>query len=155
MQHRYGGFRSKARKLTAVCLGGVLLLSSQKAFANGVNEGTVRGNWVSNAESIQSQTDTSAGVAICTAADDGTVTPSTATLTLSQSSLTATFACVNGKNKTQSNNKAVPASLITVCDGQTTSPPASRAGDYKIGNLGNSVTLEKYSEMVVSSDGLK
>ncbi|KFG29860.1 hypothetical protein TGDOM2_321460 [Toxoplasma gondii GAB2-2007-GAL-DOM2] len=67
----------------------------QKAFANGANEEALRGNWVSNAESAQSQTDTSAGVAICTAAEDDNVTPSTATLSLSQSSLTATLACVN------------------------------------------------------------
>ncbi|KFH05385.1 SAG-related sequence SRS12D [Toxoplasma gondii VAND] len=103
--HRRCGVRSKARKMMAVCLGVVVLLASGAVVAYEMGEGLLR-------RSLSSETALNS-VATCNLGTGDTIaTPGT--LTLSESSLSATVSC-SGQG-----NTFVPADLKNVCDGQTT-----------------------------------
>ncbi|KYF41182.1 SAG-related sequence SRS12D [Toxoplasma gondii TgCatPRC2] len=102
--HRRCGVRSKARKMMAVCFGVVVLLANGAVVAYEMGEGLLR-------RSLSSETALNS-VAACNLGTENTIaTPGT--LTLSESSLSATVSCLG------QGNTFVPADLKKVCDGQT------------------------------------
>ncbi|CBZ49964.1 srs domain-containing protein [Neospora caninum Liverpool] len=139
IQPRRGGARSKARKLMAVCLGGVLLFSGGGAVSREPVEGLLRRFSASGADETQEGTPTNS-VATCTSATQVHVTATPATLTLSKSSLTATVECLGEANT------AGPAGEEDVCDGQTTKSTGGERGSTacRIGSTeaGQTVTLQ-------------
>nr|PIM01443.1 SAG-related sequence SRS15A [Toxoplasma gondii COUG] len=111
---RCGGVRSKAHKLIALCMGGVLLFSSGQAVANESREGFLRQNQ-EEAGSTPTMTgpEIAGQVATCTlsggvAAGRGG-SDANNTLTLSKDHLTATVKC-SGEN-----NAFVPTEETNVC----------------------------------------
>ncbi|CBZ54362.1 SRS domain-containing protein [Neospora caninum Liverpool] len=121
MNRRLGGFRSRARKLMALCMGGVLLLSGGHAVADYLREGTLRRNLqAEEGGSTQTEPVFSGQVATCTLSPGGGGTrngdDAATALTLSKGILTATLVC-SGEN-----NEAVPKGMKKVCsagEGQT------------------------------------
>ncbi|CBZ51474.1 SRS domain-containing protein [Neospora caninum Liverpool] len=109
-----GGFRSRASKLMAVCLGGVVLLSVGQAGAETLQEVPLtqtaqlgRSGKTQNGPTFKGQ------VARCELVQNTAHTASQAgatALTLSRDNLTATLDC-SGEN-----NGAVPEDLTNVCD---------------------------------------
>ncbi|CBZ51476.1 SRS domain-containing protein [Neospora caninum Liverpool] len=107
------GFRSRASKLMAVCLGGVVLFSAGQSNAEAFLEGI---HYRSLQDSVSGGTQTGPtfqeGVAKCvlttTGSQDHTDSGATA-LTLSKGNLSATLVC-SGQN-----NAAVPENLTKVC----------------------------------------
>ncbi|KFG43447.1 SAG-related sequence SRS16B [Toxoplasma gondii RUB] len=94
MQQRLGGFKLKARKLMAVCMSGVFLLSSGQGLADRLHEGLQSLSLKAQA-GVSSQlgvTGTNAKCEFSTSAE-ATTTVSKQSLTLSKGSLTATLEC--------------------------------------------------------------
>ncbi|CBZ50536.1 srs domain-containing protein [Neospora caninum Liverpool] len=119
MQRRRGGWKSQARKLMAVCVGGVLLISSGEAVPDQPREGLLR----RNLQDALRRTGTLSGpeitgqVATCRlqpAKGKGDVAAATAALTLSKENLSVTLQCSGNKNA------AVPEELEQVCKATTT-----------------------------------
>ncbi|CBZ49958.1 srs domain-containing protein [Neospora caninum Liverpool] len=140
MEHRCGGIRSKARKLMAVCMGGVLLFSGGGAVSAESVEGLLRRNLVSSPRDTDAGTETVGNVATCTKGKGQDLVAATGSpLTLSQGTLSATVQC-HGESYT-----FVPAEEAHVCDGQAVdSSGATQAEPCKMGNdnMGNPVTLQ-------------
>ncbi|CBZ49961.1 srs domain-containing protein [Neospora caninum Liverpool] len=142
MAHRCGGIRSKARKLVAVCMGGVLLFSGGGAVSAESVEGLLRRNLVSSPRDTGAETNTAENVATCTLEGNPVsvrASSSSLTLSLSQGTLSATVQC-QGDGYT-----FVPSEETHVCDGQAVdSKGGSRAVSCTIGtkNMGNPVTLQ-------------
>nr|CCA30108.1 SRS domain-containing protein [Neospora caninum Liverpool]CEL71354.1 TPA: SRS domain-containing protein [Neospora caninum Liverpool] len=121
MEQRRGGFKSRARKLMALCMGGVLLVSSGKVAAEYLREGTLQRNLDPQPEAeTQSEPVFSGQVATCTLPAKGVGArngdDATGALTLSKDNLTVTLKC-SGQN-----NEAVPKGMKKVCsagEGQT------------------------------------
>ncbi|KFH05383.1 SAG-related sequence SRS12A [Toxoplasma gondii VAND] len=109
VQHCRGAVRSKAQKLMAVCLSGVLLFSSGNTIAAESFEGLLRRNLSSGGNSNGAESVTPEIVATCPATSEGATAPVPATLTLSKSSLTATVKCLDASHT------AVPATATNVC----------------------------------------
>ncbi|KEP67417.1 UNVERIFIED_CONTAM: SAG-related sequence SRS40A [Hammondia hammondi] len=112
IQQRRGGLKSKARNLMAVCMGGVLLLSSGQAIADYLREGALQRSLQDLSGGATQSTPVFNGqIATCTLTDasskvEGEPAPG---LTLSKEKLTATLQC-SGKN-----NEKVPNSIEKVC----------------------------------------
>nr|CCA30089.1 SRS domain-containing protein [Neospora caninum Liverpool]CEL71335.1 TPA: SRS domain-containing protein [Neospora caninum Liverpool] len=114
-----GGFRSRASKLMAICLGGVVHFSSEHAIGDNFLEGIQnRGLQDARAAGTMSGPTFEDGVATCTLSGARQVTgeQTTATaLTLSKENLTARLDCSGAKNV------AVPQGLQIVCKPKQTS----------------------------------
>ncbi|KFG58762.1 SAG-related sequence protein SRS15A [Toxoplasma gondii RUB] len=111
---RCSGVRSKAHKLIALCMGGVLLFSSGQAVANESREGFLRQNVEEGAStSTMKGPEIDGQVATCTlsgaAAAGRGGSDANNTLTLSKDHLTATVKC-SGEN-----NAFVPTEVTNVC----------------------------------------
>nr|CCA30088.1 SRS domain-containing protein [Neospora caninum Liverpool]CEL71334.1 TPA: SRS domain-containing protein [Neospora caninum Liverpool] len=114
MRRLGGGFRSRARKLMAICLGGVVLLSAGHAVAEKGNEAVQnpRLQRAGEASTMKGPVFLN-GVATCTLTTSSVSTvdqPAATALTLSRDNLTATLNCFGQENS------AVPAGLTKVCD---------------------------------------
>ncbi|CBZ49959.1 srs domain-containing protein [Neospora caninum Liverpool] len=142
MAHRCGGIRSKARKLMAVCMGGVLLFSGGGAVSAESVEGLLRRNLVSSPRDTGAETDTVENVATCTLEENPVsvrASSSSLTLSLSQGTLSATVQC-QGDGYT-----FVPSEETHVCGAHAAgSKGGSGAVSCNIGsdNMGNPVTLQ-------------
>ncbi|KFH11237.1 SAG-related sequence SRS16B [Toxoplasma gondii MAS] len=102
MQQRLGGFKSKARKLMAVCMGGILLLSTGQGLADRLHEG-LQSRSLKTAADVSSQLDVTGTHATCefsTPPSDSTTAVSKQSLTLSEGSLTATLECTGKEGGT-------------------------------------------------------
>ncbi|CBZ50522.1 srs domain-containing protein [Neospora caninum Liverpool] len=108
MQQRRGGFRSKARKLIALSMGGVLLLSSGLAAADQLREGLLGRSLSGEITNVDPSIDNAVATCSFSPAAAGRAAP--ASLTLSQTSLTATLVCTGTQIVT------VPENLLNVCD---------------------------------------
>ncbi|ESS29845.1 SAG-related sequence SRS16B [Toxoplasma gondii GAB2-2007-GAL-DOM2] len=110
MQQRLGGFKSKARKLMAVCMGGILLLSSGQGLADRLHEG-LQSRSLKSASGVSSQLDVTGTHAKCefsSSATESTPAISKESLTLSKGSLTATLECTTTDSGTMS---SIPSPL--------------------------------------------
>ncbi|CBZ50529.1 srs domain-containing protein [Neospora caninum Liverpool] len=130
MQRRRGGLKSQACKLMAVCVGGVLLISSGEAVPDQPREGLLR----RNLQDALRRTGTLSGpeidgqVATCElqpAKGQRDVAAATAALTLSKENLSVTLQCSGNKNA------AVPEGLEQVCKATTT---AAKVAECKTNN---------------------
>ncbi|RQX67563.1 SAG-related sequence SRS16B [Toxoplasma gondii CAST] len=102
MQQRLGGFKSKARKLMALCMGGILLLSSGQGLADRLHEG-LQSRSLRSPAGVSSQinvTGTDAKCEFSTPTSDSTTADSKQSLTLSEGSLTATLECTGKEGGT-------------------------------------------------------
>ncbi|CBZ49957.1 srs domain-containing protein [Neospora caninum Liverpool] len=140
MHHRRGEFRSKARKLIAVCMGGVLLFSGGGTVSAEPVEALLRRSLTSGATGTQGESGAAEAVATCPLNDADSPSRGEATLTISKSSLTATIEC-QGESPT-----FVPTELTSVCDGQANDANrVSESDTCKIGAhaVGKKVTLQE------------
>nr|CCA30058.1 SRS domain-containing protein [Neospora caninum Liverpool]CEL71271.1 TPA: SRS domain-containing protein [Neospora caninum Liverpool] len=138
-QHCRRGFRSTARKLMAVCLGGVLLFSNGGAVSGEPVEGLLRRELSPDSSDAQGESGTAGVVATCTAGGSGgAVTPPATTLTLSSSTLVATLKCVGASMK------ALPTDPATVCVAEATAGKELNSSNCSTGDtsLGNPVKLQ-------------
>nr|CCA30007.1 SRS domain-containing protein [Neospora caninum Liverpool]CEL71220.1 TPA: SRS domain-containing protein [Neospora caninum Liverpool] len=110
LEQRCGGFRSTARKLIAVCMGGALLLSSGQAGADQPREGLLRRSLSGPIDSVEPLFKNAVATCDFTGEGAAAATAAGASLTLSQKSLTATLVCTGTKIT------KVPASTEHVCD---------------------------------------
>ncbi|CBZ54365.1 SRS domain-containing protein [Neospora caninum Liverpool] len=138
MDQRRGGFKSRARKLMAVCMGGVLLLSCGQAAAEYLREGTLQRNLQGTpAAGTQNGPEFQGQVATCTLSEgsDGgrTAVDATGALTLSKDNLTVTLMCAGAKNQ------AVPLTLTKVCSATVQNPTVA---ECKTDTDGKQITLE-------------
>ncbi|EPR58094.1 SAG-related sequence SRS16B [Toxoplasma gondii TgCatPRC2] len=95
MQQRLGGFKSQVRKLMAVCIGGILLLSSGQGLADSLHEG-LQSLSLKSQVGVSSKVDVTGTHAKCefsTAGAGSSTAVSKQSLTLSKGSLTATLEC--------------------------------------------------------------
>ncbi|CBZ49967.1 srs domain-containing protein [Neospora caninum Liverpool] len=139
MKQYHGELRSKVRKLMAVCLGGVLLISGGGAVAGEPFEGLLRRSLTSGRDGNRDGTAATNSVATCQGKNGSATTPTPATLTLSKSSLTAEVKCLG------ETNTPAPEDRANVCDGQTGSTdPEDESNACAIGTqkLGTTVTLQ-------------
>nr|CCA30006.1 SRS domain-containing protein [Neospora caninum Liverpool]CEL71219.1 TPA: SRS domain-containing protein [Neospora caninum Liverpool] len=139
IQQYHGELRSKVRKLMAVCLGGVLLISGGGAAAGEPVEGLLRRSLASAADGSQTGTVVNNSVATCEGQSEAAATPNPAALTLSKSSLTATVKCL-GKTDTPA-----PTREEDVCIDKTTEgiQGHSESNDCKFDSYtGQTVTLQ-------------
>ncbi|KFH03919.1 SAG-related sequence SRS16B [Toxoplasma gondii VAND] len=115
MQQRLGGFKSKARKWMAVCMSGILLLSSGQGLADRLHE-ELQSLSLKAQAGVSSQLDDTGTHANCefsASAAGSTTTVSKQSLTLSKGSLTATLECTAKDNGTIS---SIPTPLAeNVC----------------------------------------
>ncbi|CBZ49960.1 srs domain-containing protein [Neospora caninum Liverpool] len=139
-QHRRGGFRSTARKLMGIYLGGALLFSGGGSVAAEPVEGLLRRNLSSGATGTQGESGAAeAVVATCTAASGDAVTPTATTLTLSSRTLVATLKCVG------QSMKALPTDMATVCVEEAAAGKELESSNCSIGgtNMGDPVKLQE------------
>ncbi|ESS32458.1 SAG-related sequence SRS40E [Toxoplasma gondii VEG] len=113
IEQRRRGFKSKVRKLLAVCMGGVLLLSSRQAVAI-PHEGILRRSLSGSSPATNKIVPTfNKQVATCTVPSDSAgrngATATITALTLSKENLSATLKCSGA------NYVAVPESMKKVC----------------------------------------
>ncbi|CBZ49969.1 SAG1-related sequence 2, related [Neospora caninum Liverpool] len=139
MKQYHGELRSKVRKLMAVCLGGVLLISGGGAVAGEPFEGLLRRSLTSGRDGNRDGTAATNSVATCQGKNGSATAPTPATLTLSKSSLTAEVKCLD------ETNTPAPKGLDNVCVAKTTEDIVedSVSNDCKFGSdTGRTVTLE-------------
>ncbi|KFG55029.1 SAG-related sequence SRS40F [Toxoplasma gondii FOU] len=112
VEQRRGGFKSKARKFVAVCVGGVLLLSGGQAAADYLREGAAQRSLEALQEDATHTGPVFSGqTASCTLTGDTRRAQAQAatSLTLSKEKLTITLRCSGA------NNQAVPKDMQQVC----------------------------------------
>nr|CCA30047.1 SRS domain-containing protein [Neospora caninum Liverpool]CEL71260.1 TPA: SRS domain-containing protein [Neospora caninum Liverpool] len=142
MEQRRGGLKSRARKLMAVCMGGVLLLSGGVVAGDYLREGTRQRNLQAvSREATQTEPVFSGQVATCTLSPGGdgasTGDDATSALTLSKDNLTATLKC-SGKDYV-----AIPQKMTKVCAATVQDPSVKNCKTDPQGTEnGNQVTLE-------------
>nr|CCA30057.1 SRS domain-containing protein [Neospora caninum Liverpool]CEL71270.1 TPA: SRS domain-containing protein [Neospora caninum Liverpool] len=140
MEHRRGGIRSKARKLMAVCMGGVLLFSGGAIVSAEPVDDLLHRNLVSSSRDPDGGTGTAGNVVTCAPVGNSeSVTASSSSLTLSQGTLSATIQC-HGDSYT-----FVPAEVTRVCDGKVVKASGGiQADSCAIGaeNMGNPMKLQ-------------
>ncbi|RQX67568.1 SAG-related sequence SRS15B [Toxoplasma gondii CAST] len=140
MLQRGRGFKSRARKLMALCMGGVLLLSGGQAAAEPWPEGMKHRNLEATFTAVEpAYTD---AVATCDLTNGAAAAAASAvdSLTLSQKSLTATLVCTGGAD---SEINSVPHTLDNVCDPTKTTDNAkctfagssAEGGEVKLNEL--------------------
>nr|CCA30090.1 SRS domain-containing protein [Neospora caninum Liverpool]CEL71336.1 TPA: SRS domain-containing protein [Neospora caninum Liverpool] len=139
MRRLSGGFRSRARKLMAICLGGVVLLSAGHAVAEKGNEAVQnpRLQRAGEASTMKGPVFLN-GVATCTLTTNSVTIvdePAATALTLSRDNLTATLECSGEKNT------ALPTNLEKVCDPTNTSAE-SQCQFGTTSSQGKEVTLQ-------------
>ncbi|KFH03534.1 SAG-related sequence SRS19B, partial [Toxoplasma gondii MAS] len=114
-----GGFRAKASKLMAVCMGGFVLLSSGQTVAEQLGEGImIRQLEEAHAQGTMSGPHFAGNIATCTLQGAETVAgvqPTATALTLSKDNLGVELHCAGTKNI------AVPEGLQSVCRPNATS----------------------------------
>ncbi|KFH13860.1 SAG-related sequence SRS40E [Toxoplasma gondii MAS] len=149
IEQRRRGFKSKVRKLLAVCMGGALLLSSEQAVAI-PHEGLLRRSLSDSPPAISKTVPTfNKHVATCTVPSDSAgrngATATITALTLSKENLSATLKCSGA------NYVAVPESMKKVCS--ATVNEATLAGCKAADNTGEKqITLQ---ELLGSSDPIE
>ncbi|KEP67414.1 UNVERIFIED_CONTAM: SAG-related sequence SRS40F [Hammondia hammondi] len=132
VEQRRGGFTSKARKLLAVGVGGVLLFSSGQAAADYLREGAAQRSLEAlQQEATQSGPVFSGQTASCTltGGSQRAQAQAAASLTLSKEKLTVTLRCSGA------NNQAVPKEMQHVCSetsGEATVASCKAAGEKQI-----------------------
>ncbi|KFH05384.1 SAG-related sequence SRS12B [Toxoplasma gondii VAND] len=140
VQQRRGGLRSGARKLVAVCLSGVVLLSGGSVVATEPVEGLLRRNLDTQASGPQNGSATRENTVTCTLSGSTvSVTPATgASLALSKASLTASFECI-GDSYT-----AVPSEKTKICyESKASNEDDSESCNFGDSNVGSAVTLQE------------
>ncbi|KFH11254.1 SAG-related sequence SRS16E [Toxoplasma gondii MAS] len=155
MQQRRGGFQTTARMLMAVCVSGVLLLSSGPSSANKLTEGQQNQNSGPGAATQEGPTIEGA-VAKCalktTAAENGSSRAKNTTgLTLSKENLVVSLQCSGEKNA------IVPKDQKKVCS----AAPNAKVADCKGADTDKQVTLKsllgtsgdiQWEKTIVSTD---
>ncbi|CBZ54366.1 SRS domain-containing protein [Neospora caninum Liverpool] len=118
MDRRREGFKSRARKLMVVCMGGVFLLSGGVVAGDYLREGTLQRNLQALSRgATQSPPNFDGQVATCVlTGGQRSETQTPTALTLSKENLAATLRC------TGANNEAVPQEMTEVCSATVTSP---------------------------------
>nr|CEL64551.1 TPA: SRS domain-containing protein [Neospora caninum Liverpool] len=139
VQHRRGGFRSKARKLMAFCLGGVLLFSGGGSVAAEPVEGLLRRSLVSRSSNVTDSPSESTTVATCKASGSTEVAATPAILTLSRSSLNVQLRCLGVSNT------AAPTDPKKVCEGENVSTVSPDSAACTIGphKFSKTITLRE------------
>ncbi|ESS28183.1 SAG-related sequence SRS19B, partial [Toxoplasma gondii VEG] len=146
-----GGFRAKASKLMAVCMGGFVLLSSGQTVAEQLGEGImIRQLEEAHAQGTMSGPEFAGNIATCTLQGAETVAgvqPTATALTLSKDNLGVELHCAG------TNNIAVPEGLQSVCRPNATSAALKErdgATKCQFGNApsseGEEVTLQTLLE---------
>nr|CCA30046.1 SRS domain-containing protein [Neospora caninum Liverpool]CEL71259.1 TPA: SRS domain-containing protein [Neospora caninum Liverpool] len=142
MDQRRGGFRSRARKLMALCIGGVLLLSGGHAGADYLREGTLQRDLDQQPEAeTQTEPVFSGQVATCTLPAEGvgasTGGGATSALTLSKGNLTATLRCSG------TDYVAIPKLMKQVCSATVEDPSVKNCKtDTQVTGNDKQITLE-------------
>ncbi|CBZ55762.1 SRS domain-containing protein [Neospora caninum Liverpool] len=140
MQQRRGGCRSKARKLIAVCMGGVFLLCSRHAVADQPGEGALsRTLEVPSGSATMDEPAFTGQEATCelTGGSRGRVGSPTATgLTVSKENLTATLRC------TGANNSVVPTDAKNVCVATVNDPTVAKCESHSDDGSRRQTTLQ-------------
>nr|CCA30048.1 SRS domain-containing protein [Neospora caninum Liverpool]CEL71261.1 TPA: SRS domain-containing protein [Neospora caninum Liverpool] len=118
MEQRRGGLKSRARKLMALSIGGVLLLSGGVVAGDYLREEARQRNLQAlSREATQSGPKFDGQIATCElTGGERSQTQTTSALTLSKENLAATLRC------TGANNEAVPQEMTEVCSATVTSP---------------------------------
>nr|CCA30043.1 SRS domain-containing protein [Neospora caninum Liverpool]CEL71256.1 TPA: SRS domain-containing protein [Neospora caninum Liverpool] len=145
MEQRRAGFKSRARKLMALCMGGVLLVSSGKVAAEYLREGNLQRNLQGTpVAGNQNGPEFEGQVATCTLSGGrggggGARNSNSATgaLTLSKGNLTVTLKC-SGQN-----NEAVPEDMRKVCSATKADQTIAtcKANDTEETEAGKQITL--------------
>nr|CCA30049.1 SRS domain-containing protein [Neospora caninum Liverpool]CEL71262.1 TPA: SRS domain-containing protein [Neospora caninum Liverpool] len=123
MDRRREGFKAGARKLMAVCMGGVLLLSGGMVAGEYLREGTLQRNLQAlSRDATQSPPKFDGQIATCelTGATERSQTQTSTALTLSKQNLAATLRCSGA------NNQAVPQQMTEVCSATVTPPTIAK-----------------------------
>ncbi|KFG57085.1 SAG-related sequence SRS19B [Toxoplasma gondii RUB] len=135
-----GGFRAKASKLMAVCMGGFVLLSSGQTVAEQLGEGImIRQLEEAHAQGTMSGPHFAGNIATCTLQGAETVAgvqPTATALTLSKDNLGVELHCAGTKNI------AVPEGLQSVCRPNATSAALKERDGATKCQFGNATSSE-------------